>query len=132
MPTEEVALRPEASPHAWNSKIMHRLHKMGFTASKSDSSLCIRNNSPGRVCILLYVDDLVITSPNLVAINNVKSQLSDAFEMKDLGDLHCFLGIEVIHTPDGILLSQQHYVLKMLYNFGMTDCRPVLTPLGRN
>ena len=34
--------------------------------------------------------------------------------MKDLGDLHYFLGIEVIRTPDDILLSQRHYVLNML------------------
>ena len=52
--------------------------------------------------------------------------------MKDLGDLHYFLAIEVIHTPENILLSQRHYVLNMLYKFGMTDCRPVSTPLDRN
>ena len=50
------------------------------------------------MCILWYVDDLVITGPDLAAISKVKSQLSKAFEMKDLGDLHYFLGIEVIHT----------------------------------
>ena len=120
------------APRAWNAKITHRLHKLGFAVSKSDSSLFIRHGSDGPVCILLYVDDLVITGPGLPEINGVKSQLSDAFEMKDLGDLHYFLGIEVIRTPDGILLSQQHYVLNMLYKFGMTDCRPVSTPMDRN
>ena len=44
------------------------------------------------MCVLFYVDDLVITDPDLAAINNVKSQLSEVFEMKDLGDLHYFLG----------------------------------------
>ena len=61
------------APRAWNLKIMHRLRKMGFAASKSDSSFFIRNGSEGLVCILLYVDDLVITGPDLAAINNVKS-----------------------------------------------------------
>ena len=82
------------------------------------------------MCILWYVDDLVITGPDLAAISKVKSQLSKAFEMKDLVDLHYFLRIEVIHTHDNILLSQRHYVLNMLYKFGMTDCRPVSTPQG--
>ena len=76
---------------------------MRFAASKSDLSLFIRK---GLVSILLYVDDLVITEPGLTDIGRAKSQLSDAFEMKDLGDLHFFLGIEVIHTLDDILLSQ--------------------------
>ena len=79
---------------------------MGFVASKSDSSLFIRQGPDGPVCILLYVEDLVITGPGLNEIDRVKSQLSDAFEMKDLGDLHYFLGIEVIRNPDGILLPQ--------------------------
>ena len=65
---------------------------MGFAASKFDSSSFIRNGSKGPVCIFLYVDDLVITDPDLTAISKVKSQLSEAFEMKDLGDLHYFLG----------------------------------------
>mgnify|MGYP000084767721 CR=1 FL=1 len=110
------------APCAWSSKITHRLHQMGFAASKSDSSLFTQNGSEGPVCILLYVDDLDITDPNLAAISKVKSQLSEAFEMKDLGDLHYFLRIEVIHTPDDILLTQRHYVLNMLYKFRMTDC----------
>ena len=51
--------------------------------------------------------------------------------MKDLGDLHYFLGIEVIRTLEGILISQHHYVLSMLFKFGMADCKPISTPLDR-
>ena len=51
--------------------------------------------------------------------------------MKDLGDLHYFLGIEVIRTPEGILISQRHYVLNMLFRFWMADCKPISTPLDR-
>ena len=43
--------------------------------------------------------------------------------MKDLGDPHYFLGIEVIRPPVGILISQCHYVLSMLFKFGMADCK---------
>ena len=42
------------APRTWNSKIMRQLSKMGFTVSKSDSSLFIRSGSEGLVCILLY------------------------------------------------------------------------------
>ena len=51
--------------------------------------------------------------------------------MKDLGDLHYFLRIEVIRIPEGILISQHHYVLSMLFKFGMADCKSILTPLDR-
>ena len=78
------------------------------------------------------MDDLIITEVDLGEISRVKSQLAASFEMKDLGDLHYFLGIEVIRTPEGILISQRHYALNMLFKFGMADCKPISTPLDRN
>jgi hypothetical protein len=93
------------APRAWNAKITQQLRKMSFETSKSDSSLFIRKTRLGPISILLYVDDLVITGANLDEINRVKRELIASFDMKDLGDLHYFLGIEVIRTPEGILIS---------------------------
>ena len=104
---------------------------MGFATSRSDSSLFIRKGQLGPVSILLYVDDLVITGADLGEIDRVKLQLAASFNMKDLGDLHYFLGIEMIRTPEGILISQRHYVLSMLFKFRMADCKSVSTPLDR-
>ena len=84
------------APCAWNAKITQQLRRMGFATSKSDSSLFIRKSRLRLVSILLYVDDLVITGADLDEINRVKLQLAASFDMKDLGDLHYFLGIEVI------------------------------------
>ena len=105
---------------------------MGFTTSKSDSSLFVRQGQHGPVSLLLYVDALVIARADLEEIRRVKSQLATSIEMKDLGDLHYFLGIEVIRTPEGILISQRHNALSMLFQFGMANCKPISTPLGRN
>ena len=44
--------------------------------------------------------------------------LSGKFEMKKKGELHYFLDIEVIHTPDRLLLTQHHYELNQLLKFG--------------
>ena len=52
--------------------------------------------------------------------------------MKEMKEPHYFLGIEVIQTPNGIMLSQRHYILNLLFKFGMTKCKPVTTPLDRN
>ena len=52
--------------------------------------------------------------------------------MKDLHELHYFLGIKVIPTPVGLLISQWHYVLNLLYKFGLAECKPVSTPLDCN
>ena len=50
-------------------------------------------------------DDLVIIEVDIGEISRFKSELSAAFEMKNLGDLHHFLGIEVIRIPDNILIN---------------------------
>ena len=117
--------------HAWNPKITLRLRQMGFATSKSDSSLFVRQGRLGPVSILLYVDDLVIVGADLDEIGHVKLQLAASFNMKDLGDLYYFFGIEVIRIPKGLLISQRHYVLSMLFKFEMADCKSVSTPLDR-
>ena len=93
------------APRAWNVKITQQLRHMGFATSKSNSSLFTRKGQLGPVSILLYVDDLVITGTDLGEIDRVKLQLAASFDMKGLGDLHYFLGIKVIRTPKGILIS---------------------------
>ena len=94
------------APPAWNAKIMQRLHQMGFATSKSDSSLFVQQGRLDTISILLYVDDLVIAGADIDEIGRVNLQLAASFDMKELGDLHYFLGIEVIRTPEGILISQ--------------------------
>ena len=74
---------------------------------------------------------MVIVGADPDEISRIKLQLVASFGMKDLGDRHYFLGIEVIRTPEGILISQRHYVLSMLFKFGMVDCKSISTPLDR-
>ena len=66
----------------------------------------------------MYVDDLLIRGEHISNINHIKRLLSSQFKMKDKKELHYFLGIEVIRTSAGIMISQQHYNLNLLYKFG--------------
>ena len=49
--------------------------------------------------------------------------------MKDLGQLHHFLGVTVEPRPSGLLLHQRQYALDILERAGMTDCKPCSTPV---
>ena len=100
--------------------------------SNSNNLLLIRNNSSGLIFIIIYVDNLVIGGEHLADINKVKMLLFGKFEMKDTHELHYFLGIEVIQTSTSTMLSQCHYILNLLFKFGMTDHKPILTPLDYN
>jgi len=58
--------------------------------------------------------------------------LKQKFEMKDLGELRYFFGIEVIQFPKGIWLLQRQYALNKLAEYGMTGCKPISIPLEQN
>jgi hypothetical protein len=51
--------------------------------------------------------------------------------MKDLGQLHYFLGIIVEHQPHNLFLQKQVYTLDLLEQAGMADCKPCSTPIPR-
>ena len=67
-------------------------------------TLCEKNRL--RDCVgIICVDDLMVTRENDTDIDEVKLLLKQKFGMKDFGELHYFLGIEVITSPSGIWLS---------------------------
>jgi histone deacetylase 1/2 len=59
--------------------------------------------------MLIYVDDIIVTSSSNKAITALLHDLGVAFALKDLGALHYFLGIEVKKTANGLLLTQEKY-----------------------
>lgn len=63
------------------------------------------------------------------AVTTLLKDLATEFALKDLGDLHYFLGIEVSKTKDGILLSQNKYTADLLKKVNMLHCKPAVTPL---
>ena len=107
-------------------------HYIGIEISKADHSLYVQKIGVGIVVIVVYADDVIITSDCEEDIDQVKGLLKSEFDMKGLGKMMYFCGIEVIQTADGIWLLQQKYVLDMLEKFGMTGCKPIATPIEEN
>ena len=83
-----------------------KLIDLGFKASKSGTSLFIYHKGKVTIYMLIYVDDIIVTSSSQGAITALLHDLRQDFALKDLGDLHYFLGIEVKKEQDGISLSQ--------------------------
>ena len=81
--------------------------------------------------LLLYVDDLFLTGDEEL-IADSKRMLTAEFEMKDLGPMHYFLGLEVWQNSDEIILSQGKYAMEILKRFGMMDCKSMSTPMTTN
>jgi hypothetical protein len=78
--------------------------------------------------VLVYVDDILITSPNSPAIHDLLAALHNEFAVKDLGKLHFFLGIEVVPSSDGYILSQQRYIVDLLKRTKMLEANQPRPP----
>ena len=79
--------------------------RLGFTKSKADSNLYYKVVDGGLVILLLYVDDMFLKGDEKL-ITECKRKLVVEFEMKDLGIMHYFLGLEVWKRPSEIFLNQ--------------------------
>ncbi|XP_020538757.2 uncharacterized mitochondrial protein AtMg00810-like [Jatropha curcas] len=100
--------------------------------SKYDSSLFLHKSYAGFVLLLVYIDDIIITSTNTSTILNLQQSLQTSFNMKDFGPLTYFLGLEVHYDCSGIFLHQHNYTTDLITSAGLQDSSPVDTPLELN
>ena len=84
------------------------------------------------IILALYVDDMLIVGANMAKIDRLKKQLSENFEMKDLGPVKKFLCIRISRDRfEGILnLSQEKYIEKVLSRSNVGNAKTRNTPLG--
>jgi histone deacetylase 1/2 len=82
------------------------------------------------VYVLVYVDDIIVASSSEVATKALLKNLESEFALKDLGELHFFLGIEVKRSSEGLLLSQQRYAKDVIKRANMEKSKPVDTPIS--
>lgn len=118
------------APRAWFDRFSSFLLTHGFFCSLADPSLFILHSTHGTLVLLLYVDDMLLTSSNSKLIDEFIALLHSEFAMKDLGPVHHFLGIEVHRSPNTLHLSQTHYARTILDKAQMLDCKkPMNTPM---
>ena len=97
--------------------------------SINDAHKCFYSKYENNTCVVicLYVDDMLIFGTGLEVVCETKKFLGSKFDMKDLGEAEVILGIKITRTPNGLKLSQEHYVEKILRKFEHFDCKPVST-----
>ena len=77
----------------------------------------------------MYVDDIILTRDYEEELLKIKRSLAKEFEVKDLGPLRYFLGMEVAQSQRGIFVSQRKNILDLLKETGMLWCKPASTPM---
>jgi hypothetical protein len=135
---DKVCLLPRAlyslkqAPRAWFAKFSDIVHHFVFSSSFHHTTLLIRKFDTGLILLLLYVNNMIMTWDDQFGIPDFKNFLHQQFEMKYLGGLSYFLGLEVSSGSTGYYLSQAKYAYDLLSRACMTDTKVVSTPLEMN
>ncbi|XP_047943981.1 uncharacterized mitochondrial protein AtMg00810-like [Salvia hispanica] len=105
------------------------MKKYGYKQSNSGHTWFLKKMEGKITCLIIYIDDMIITGDVKEDIAELRKNLFHEFEMKDLGLLKYFLGIEVLRSKKGIFINQRKYILDLLAEIGMIDCKPTDTPM---
>lgn len=122
------------APRVWNEDIGATLVDAGFTRSASDEALYVRFERGEPVYVLVYVDDLLLVSPKLDLIGKVKHTLASKYQMKDLGEVSMYLGVQIQRSrEEGWLeIGQEKYIrgLKVRFSEELKGTTKVSTPIS--
>jgi len=120
------------APRQWYKKFNKFMRNSGFHRCEEDHCFYVKKYVNNFIILALYVDDMLIVGANMAEIDRLKKQLSENFEMKDLGATKQILGMIISRDrSEGILnLSQEKYIEKLFSRFNVENAKTRNTPLG--
>ena len=112
---------------------MESVEKLDFTQALADPCVFIRRKDTLTI-IAIHVDDLMILAKNILEMQRLKDSLKVQFKMKDLGELHYYVGVCIVQDKERkqVDLHQGQHIEKMLKKFGQTEAKPVSTSADLN
>nr|GEV71302.1 uncharacterized mitochondrial protein AtMg00810-like [Tanacetum cinerariifolium] len=121
------------APRAWHETLLTYLLDNRFHRGKINKTLFIRRHKDDILLVQVYVDDIIFGSDRC----STKKELCNAFEkmmhekflMSSVGELTFFLGLQVIQKQDGIFISHDKYVAKILKKYGFLEVKNASTPM---
>ncbi|GJR79498.1 putative ribonuclease H-like domain-containing protein [Tanacetum coccineum] len=117
------------APRAWYETLANYLLSNGFKRGKIDQTLFIKKQKGDILLVQVYVDDIIFGSTNKELCTGFEKLMKDKFQMSSMGELTFFLGLQVQQKEDGIFISQDKYVAKILKKFNYSDVKSASTPV---
>ena len=111
----------------WYLKVCEVFEMAGLQKLESDDCVFVYEENGLITLVVIFIDDFMMIAPNDNVVDNLVDKLKRSLDVVEtLGDN--YLGLKILKNDDGIIITQQHYVDKMLEKFGMQDARAVASP----
>nr|GEV99534.1 putative ribonuclease H-like domain-containing protein [Tanacetum cinerariifolium] len=117
------------APRAWYETLATYLLENGFQKGKIDQTLFIKKQKGDILLVQVYVDDIIFGSTHKKLCKAFEKLMKDKFQTSSIGELTFFLGLQVKQNDDGIFISQDKYVAKILRKFGLIDGKSASTSI---
>ncbi|GJV67289.1 putative ribonuclease H-like domain-containing protein [Tanacetum coccineum] len=117
------------APKAWYETLSTYLLDNGIQRGQIDKTLFIKKVKGNILLVQVYVDDIIFGSTKKVLCTEFEKLMHKKFQMSSMGELTFFLGLQVTQKDDGIFISQDKYVTKILKKFGFSDVKTASTPM---
>lgn len=120
------------SARNWNTFVHDIMMKNGFKQNSADKCLYLKKSTTGEICfVLIYVDDILVSSKSQPCIDKVFKLFGKHFEIKDLGLIKSYLGIDVTQDKEGnYQISQSGYIHKLAEEMGLSKSKPSSIPMS--
>ena len=94
------------------------LGKIGFSKGTTNSNLYLKEIEDGFLIIIVFVNDIILGG-NDEASNKLLEDMKNEFEMSMIGEIHFFMGLQIVQNKEGIFISQTKYLKYLLKRFGL-------------
>nr|GFC62012.1 hypothetical protein [Tanacetum cinerariifolium] len=117
------------APRAWYETLANYVLENGFQRGKIDQTLFIKKKKGDILLVQVYIDDIIFGSTNKDLCKAFEKLMKDKFQVSSMGELTFFLGLQVKQKQDGIFISRDTYVARILRKFGLTDGKSTSIPI---
>ena len=115
------------APKQWHEKFDNVMMSHDFKINECEKCIYVKDTEHRYIIVCLYVDNMLIIGSDDKMITSTKTMLNLRFDMKDMRLVDVILGIKIIRTSDGLILSQSHYVDNILGKFDKDNSRVTRT-----
>jgi hypothetical protein len=118
------------APRVWYGRLRRFLFERGFEMGKVDQTLFLLRQGRDILIVQVYEDDIFFGGSSNSLVARFAEDMSREFEMRMMGELQFFLGLQIKQSKEGTFVHQAKYTKDIVRKFKMEDSKAMATPMS--